>query len=67
MSYLEDDMENIAFVIWMIFFPFFSTLGEVVRYKYGERSTSSDGVSGAVAMIMIAIWAYVGSLLYVGH
>ena len=58
-------MENLAFILWMIFFPFFYSLAETLRWKYGERVEYSVSTKGFAALLEMATWVFVGSLLYV--
>lgn len=57
-------MENLVCILWLIFFPFFTGLSEVITYRYGKRKEYSDSTTGLAALIYVCVWAFVGVMLY---
>lgn len=55
-------MRNLAFVIWMIFFPVTMPLISYLEFLYGK--TYTDDVHMVVALINLIIWIFIGKLLY---
>lgn len=58
-------MDNLVFILWVLFFPFFTALRDVIEYKYGKRIDSSANVDALASIIRLSIWGGVGSLLYI--
>lgn len=55
-------MRNLSFVFWMLGFPLVCSIGKyLTRAEYHEYSVEVRGVS---SLIVLAIWFFVGKLLY---
>ena len=56
-------MKNLSFVIWMIGYPFVLSYDDYVN-QYLLGKTYSDNTMLISSLIMVAIWIFVGYLLY---
>lgn len=57
-----DEMEMLCFVLWMIGYPFASSITGYIAFISGR--TYSDNVRFVSALLNIVIWFYVGSLIW---
>lgn len=57
-----DEMEILCFVLWMIGYPFASSITGYLAFLSGR--TYSYNVRVISALLNISIWFYVGSLIW---
>ena len=57
-------MNHVDFIIWMIFYPFFTGILSIMDYKYGRGKEYSANARGLTALIHVFIWALIGVKLF---